>query len=143
MKVFLAIALLAAPTTAQMYNFDNQMYHAEDVQTTECPFENLEIFVLNGEYDIGKGGSVTVTNANSTFADSSIGLTPQYKLQPQSLEWESNATVTLTKKSGGNATIFGKVLFLQSGGKSLPREIYWYSGTSTARYICGIWAAGE
>jgi hypothetical protein len=147
MNVLLAIALLAAPTMAQEFKFDNVMYYAEVIPSRGATaFENRDIFILNGEYDIEKGGSVTVTNSNGTYADSSIGLTPQYKIEPQTPEWESNTTLTLTKKSGGNASsIFGRILFLPNGGEEIPREIIWYTSASPTSYEqeIGVWVIGE
>jgi hypothetical protein len=148
MKVLLAIFLFAAPTIAETFKFDNVMYHAEVIPHPNRPpaFENLDIFILNGEYDIEKGGSVTVTNSNGTYADSSSSLTPQFKTEPQTPEWESNTTLTLTKKSGSNATtIFGRVLFMPNGKEMIAREIVWYTSVSPTSYAqeVGAWIVGE
>jgi legumain len=105
----------------------------------------VDVFVLNGQYDIEKGGSITVTNSNGTFADSSVALTLQFKTEPQSSEWESNTTMTITKKSGGKAsTITGRILFLNQGSTVRPYDIIWYTADSVPSHpteAC-IWISG-
>ena len=64
------------------------------------------------------GGSISVSNANGTFASTQMIFTEQYKRSISTFEWEANVTITLNKDISGQAaeTITGFATFFPQGG---------------------------